>query len=59
MASSDDLTVADVMHTALTIDMHASLREAADLMIQHHHHRLVVVDAERPGFLPAGHHLIV
>jgi CBS domain-containing protein len=49
-----DLTVADVMHAALTVDMHASLREAADLMIQHHHHRLIVVEQADPGGFPLG-----
>ena len=51
---TDDLTVAEVMHTALTIDMQASLRQAADLMIQHHHHRVVVVDEQDPDAFPLG-----
>jgi CBS domain-containing protein len=51
---SEDLTVADVMHTALTVDVNASLREAADLMIQHHHHRVVVVDKNDPDSFPLG-----
>jgi CBS domain-containing protein len=38
----ETLTVRDVMHPALTIDINASLREAADMMIQNHYHRLVV-----------------
>jgi CBS domain-containing protein len=50
----DGLTVADVMHTALTVDMHASLRQAADLMIQHHHHRVIVVDEADPEGFPLG-----
>lgn len=50
----DDLTVAEVMHTVLTIDIHASLRQAADIMIQHHHHRVVVVDASDPAAFPLG-----
>ena len=50
----DDLTVSEVMHSPLTIDIHASLREAADLMIQHHHHRVIVVDEQDPGAFPLG-----
>ena len=50
----DNLIVRDVMHPALTIDIHASLREAADMMIQHHHHRLVVIDREDPDAFPLG-----
>ncbi len=48
------LTVADVMHETLTVDMHASLREAADLMIRNHHHRVVVVDRTDPEAFPLG-----
>jgi CBS domain-containing protein len=51
---ADDLTVRDVMHDVLTIDMRASLREAADTMIQHHHHRVVVVDSKDPDAFPLG-----
>ncbi len=40
----ESLTVRDVMHPPLTIHINASLREAADLMIQKHHHRLIVTD---------------
>lgn len=50
----EKLTVQDVMHPALTIDMHASLREAADQMIQKHHHRLVVIDKDDPQAFPLG-----
>jgi len=50
----DDLTVVDIMHQVLTVDVHASLREAADLMIQHHHHRVVVVDQTDPDAFPLG-----
>lgn len=50
----DNLTVRDVMHPALTIDTNASLREAADMMINHHHHRLVVIDKENPDAFPIG-----
>lgn len=50
----ESLIVRDVMHPALTIDIHASLREAADKMIQNHHHRLVVIDKEDPDAFPLG-----
>ena len=50
----ESLLVTDVMHEPLTIDIHASLREAADKMIQHHHHRLVVVDDSDPQAFPLG-----
>lgn len=46
--------VRDVMHPALTIDIADSLRDAADKMIQNHHHRLVVVDRENPDAFPLG-----
>ena len=48
------LIVRDVMHPALTIDINASLREAADLMIQNHYHRLVVIDNNDPDAFPLG-----
>lgn len=50
----EKLAVRDVMHPALTIDVHASLREAADMMIQNHHHRLVVIDKDDPNAFPLG-----
>ena len=50
----EKLTVRDVMHPALTIDRRASLREAADMMIQNHHHRLVVIDKDDPDSFPIG-----
>ncbi len=50
----EHLTVRDVMHTPITIDINASLREAADKMIHHHHHRLVVVDDANPENFPLG-----
>ncbi|MBI3169522.1 MAG: CBS domain-containing protein [Chloroflexi bacterium] len=46
--------VRDVMHPALTVDIHASLRQAADMLIQNHYHRLVVVDKEDPDAFPLG-----
>lgn len=48
------LIVRDVMHPALTIDINASLRAAADLMIQNHYHRLVVIDKDDPDAFPLG-----
>jgi CBS domain-containing protein len=54
-AGVDDLmTVSVIMHPVLTIDIHAPLREAADLMIQKHYHRLVVADKENPEAFPLG-----
>jgi len=50
----EKLIVRDVMHPALTIDVNASLREAADMMIQNHHHRLVVIDKNAPDAFPLG-----
>jgi CBS domain-containing protein len=50
----ETLTVRDIMHQALTIDIRASLREAADLMIQKHYHRLVVIDQDDPQAFPLG-----
>lgn len=49
-----DVTVAHVMHPALTIHMSASLREAAEKMIRHHHHRLIVVDTDQSDAMPLG-----
>ena len=49
-----DVTVSDVMHPPLRIHMSASLREAADKMIEHHHHRLIVVDPDQPEAMPLG-----
>jgi len=50
----ESLTVRDVMHPALTIDINASLQHAADLMIQKHYHRLVVIDDKDPKAFPLG-----
>lgn len=50
----ESVTVREAMHPPLTIDMHASLREAADKMIQNHHHRLVVIDDANPEAFPLG-----
>lgn len=50
----EKVIVREVMHPALTIDIHASLREAAEKMIQNHHHRLVVIDKDDPDAFPLG-----
>ncbi len=50
----ESLVVSDVMHKPLKIDIHASLCEAADKMIQNHHHRLIVVDDTDPEAFPLG-----
>lgn len=47
-------TAREAMHEMLTIRPDASLRQAADMMIQHHHHRLVVVDPEEAEAMPVG-----
>ncbi|HLE13963.1 MAG TPA: CBS domain-containing protein [Anaerolineales bacterium] len=51
---ADDFLVTEVMHPALSIGIHASLRAAAQLMIENHHHRLLVQDADEPDWLPLG-----
>jgi len=38
----------------LTIDIHSSLQQAADLMIQNHRHRVIVVNQEDPESFPLG-----
>jgi CBS domain-containing protein len=48
------VTVAEVMHPALTIEMTASLQEAANKMIENHHHRLIVIDPAQPDAVPLG-----
>lgn len=52
--TDENLIVRDVMHPALTIDINASLRQAADKMIKNHHHRLVVIDDTDPDAFPLG-----
>ena len=49
-----DMMVAQAMHPMLTIDINATLQEAAKKMIEHHYHRLVVVDPEQPDAMPLG-----
>src|SRR5271169_724501 len=50
----ETLTVRELMHPALTIDINASLQDAADLMIKRHYHRLVVIDDQEPEAFPLG-----
>lgn len=50
----DDKPVTDIMHSFLTISMEANLQEAARLMIENRHHRLLVVDPDQPECLPLG-----
>ena len=50
----EKLTVRDLMHPALTIDIHAGLREAADMMIKTHYHRLIVIEGKDPDVFPLG-----
>ena len=38
----------------ITIDIHSSLQQAADLMIQKHRHRVIVVDTSDPKSFPLG-----
>ncbi len=52
--SGENLTVREVMHPPLTIDINAPLQEAANLMIQKHYHRLVVIDKDKPQAFPLG-----
>jgi CBS domain-containing protein len=49
-----NVVVADVMHPAITIHMHATLQEAASKLIENHHHRLVVIDPAQPNAVPLG-----
>lgn len=49
------LKVSELMNRNLiTTDIHSSLQEAADIMIQHHCHRVIVVDRNEPGSFPLG-----
>jgi CBS domain-containing protein len=53
-AENGDKHAWEVMHPPITIQPTATLREAADKMIQHHIHRLLVVDPDRPKGMPLG-----
>jgi CBS domain-containing protein len=48
------MLVTEIMHSYLTIEITANLREAAKVMIENHHHRLLVIDPENPESLPLG-----
>ncbi len=51
----EELRVQDFMNRDLiTVDINASLQEAADLMIQNHRHRVIVVDTNDPESFPLG-----
>ncbi len=43
-----------INRSLLTTDIHSSLQEAADLMIQNHRHRVIVVDKDDPDSFPLG-----
>jgi CBS domain-containing protein len=50
-----DLKVSELMNRRLiTTDIHSSLQEAADIMIQNHCHRVIVVDQSHPDSFPLG-----
>lgn len=54
-AVDEDLTVSDVMNrNLLTVDMNATLQQAADIMIREHIHRVLVVDENHPESFPLG-----
>lgn len=50
----EDRIAAEIMHPPVTIAPDASLRAAADAMITHHIHRLVVIDPQQPDSMPLG-----
>jgi CBS domain-containing protein len=51
----ETVTVSQCMtRNLLTIDMNASLQDAANLMIQNHRHRVIVVDTNDPDSFPLG-----
>jgi len=52
---SEDLVVGDIMNSNLvTIDIKASLQQAADMMVQDHRHRIIVIDTDHPESFPLG-----
>lgn len=54
-AVDPNLKVSELMNRKLiTTDIHSSLQEAADIMIQHHCHRVIVVDENDPDSFPLG-----
>lgn len=50
----DEILVSDVMHQPLMISMDATLQEAAQLMIENHHHRALVIDPTHEDSVPLG-----
>ena len=51
----ENLKVSDLMkRNIITIDINSSLQHAADMMIQNHQHRVVVVDQADPESFPLG-----
>lgn len=50
----DSYLVTDAMHDPLMIGIDASLQEAAQMMINNHHHRILVIDRDHPDSLPLG-----
>ena len=51
----ENMRVSQLMNRKLiTIDINSSLQQAADLMIQNHRHRVIVVDKEDPESFPLG-----
>jgi CBS domain-containing protein len=49
-----EIAIAEVMHAPLTISPTATLRAAADAMLEHLVHRLLVVDPAAPDSMPLG-----
>lgn len=50
----DSFLVTEVMHPPLKVGMQASLHEAAQMMVDNHHHRILVVDPSHEDSLPLG-----
>ena len=54
-AVDENLKVKQCMNrNLLTIDINSSLQQAADLMIQNHRHRVIVIDTNDPESFPLG-----
>jgi CBS domain-containing protein len=51
---TDEILVLDVMHPPLTISIDATLQEAAKLMVENHHHRILVIDPTHEDSVPLG-----
>jgi CBS domain-containing protein len=50
----NELLVTELMHPPLTISIRATLNEAAEMMIDEHHHRILVIDPDHVDSLPLG-----